>query len=107
MLINEYLKLIYIYHIPKKTFKFIDNIAIYTENKKVYKVMIRYTDRAYKQLRKLKINNIHKFISNPPEEELTDDIIMKDKHERLTIIFDKKREISNIIVGETYKVLAN
>ena len=106
MLINEYLKLLYIYHIPKKSFKFIDNIAIYLENKKVYKVMLRYTDRAHRQLKKLKINNVHKFITNPPEEEITDDIIKNDNHERLTVIFDKKREISNVIVGETYKVLA-
>ena len=49
----------------------------------------------------------YKFIINPPEEELTDEIIKKDNHERLTIIFDKKSEISNIVVGETYKTLAN
>ena len=51
MLINDYLKLIYIKYIPKKSFKFIDNIAIYIEDKKVYKVLLRYTDRAWKQLR--------------------------------------------------------
>ena len=106
MLINEYLKLIYIYHIPKKTFKFLDNIVIYTDNKKVYKVMLRYTDRARKQLTKLKIDSPYKFVKNPPAEELTDDIIQNDKHERLTIIFDKKREVSNVVVGETYKILA-
>ena len=65
MLINEYLKLIYIYHIPKKTFKFIDNISIYTENKKVYKVVLRYTDKSPNQLRKLGISSKFKFISNP------------------------------------------
>ena len=106
MLINEYLKRIYIYYIPKKTFKFIDNISIYTENRKVYKVVLRYTDRSPKQLRKLGINNKFKFISNPPEEELTDDIIKNDNHERLTIIFDRKREVSNVVVGETRKMLA-
>lgn len=106
MLINDYLKLIYIKHIQKKSFKYIDNIVIYIENKKVYKVLLRYTDRARKQLRKLKIMRPYKFIINPPEEELTDEIIKKDNHERLTIIFDKKREISNIVVGETYKTLA-
>ena len=105
MIINEYLKLIYIKYIPKKTFKFIDNIVIYTENKKVYKVLLRYNDRSWKQLRKHKINNCHKFVINPPEEELTDDIITNDNHERLTIIYDKKRGISNIVVGETYKTL--
>ena len=106
MLINEYLKLIYIYHIPKKTFKFIDNISIYTENKKVYKVVLRYTDKSPNQLKKHKITSKFKFIPNPPEEELTDDIIKNDNHERLTIIFDRKREISNVVVGETYKTLA-
>ena len=107
MLINDYLKLIYIKHIPKKSFKFLDNIVIYTDNKKVYKVLLRYTDRSKNQLRKLKINNPYKFVINPPEEEITDDIVMNDKHERLTIIFDKKREQTNITVGEIYKILAN
>ena len=107
MLINDYLKLIYIKHIPKKSFKFLDNITIYIENKKVYKVLLRYTDRSKNQLRKLKIYSSFKFIPNPPEEELTDVIILKDNHERLTIIFDKKREISNVVVGETSKILFN
>lgn len=107
MLINEYLKMIYLKYIPKKSFKFIDNIVIYIENKQVYKVLLRYTDRSPNQLRKLKINNRFKFIPNPPEETLTDDIIRNDNHERLTIIFDKKTERSNIVVGETHKVLAN
>lgn len=107
MLINDYLKLIYIKHIPKKSFKFLDNIVIYTDNKKVYKVLLRYTDRSKNQLRKLKINNPYKFVINPPEEEITDDIIINDKHERLTIIFDKKREQTNITNGEIYKTLPN
>lgn len=106
MLINEYLKLIYIKYIPKKSFKFIDNIVIYTDNKKVYKVLLRYTDRANKQLRKLKIQNRFKFIKDPPTEEITDEIIKNDNHERLTIIFDKNKEKSNIVVGETSKILA-
>lgn len=105
MLINEYLRMVYIKHIPKKTFKYIDNIVIYTENKKVYKVALRYTDKARNQLRKLKIYNKVKFIPNPPEEEITDDIIQKDNHERLTIIFDKNREVSNVVVGETLKTV--
>ena len=75
MLINEYLKLIYIKYIPKKSFKFIDNIAIYIENKKVYKVLLRYNGDSWKQLRKLKIMNCYKFVDNPPEEELTDELI--------------------------------
>lgn len=107
MLINEYLKLIYIKYIPKKSFKFIDNIAIYIENKKVYKVLLRYNGDSWKQLRKLKIMNCYKFVDNPPEEELTDELIKNDNHERLTIIFDKKRGISNIVVGEVYKMLPN
>ena len=107
MLINDYLKLIYIKFIPKKSFKFLDNIAIYTENKTVYKVLLRYSERSKNALRKLKINNPYKFIINPPQEELTDDIIMNDNHERLTIIFDKKSERTNITVGEIYKTLAN
>ena len=105
--INEYLKLIYIKYIPKKSFKFIDNIAIYIENKKVYKVLLRYNGDSWKQLRKLKIMNCYKFVDNPPEEELTDELIKNDNHERLTIIFDKKRGISNIVVGEVYKMLPN
>ena len=107
MLINDYLKLIYIKHVPKKSFKFLDNIVIYIENKKVYKVLLRYTDRSKNQLRKLKINNPYKFVINPPEVEITDDIILKDNHERLTIIFDKKREQTQITVGEIYKTLPN
>ena len=107
MFINDYLKLIYIKHVPKKSFKFLDNIVIYTENKKVYKVLLRYTDRSKNQLRKLKINSPYKFVINPPEEEITDDIILKDNHERLTIIFDKKREQTQITVGEIYKTLPN
>ena len=107
MLINDYLKLIYIKHVPKKSFKFLDNIVIYTENKKVYKVLLRYTDRSKNQLRKLKINTPYKFVINPPEVEITDDIILKDNHERLTIIFDKKREQTQITVGEIYKTLPN
>ena len=107
MLINEYLKMIYNRYIPKKTFKLIDNIAIYAENKQVYKVLLRYTNRSPHQLKKLKIKNQFKFIPNPPQETLTDDIVMKDNHERITIIFDRCTERSNIIVGELYKTLAN
>lgn len=107
MLINEYIKKIYLKYIPKKSFKFLDNIVIYTENKQVYKVLLRYTDRSPHQLRKLKIYNRFKFIPNPPEETLTDDLIINDNHERLTIIFDKKAERTNIVVGELYKTLAN
>ena len=107
MLINDYLKLIYIKHIPKKSFKFLDNIVIYTDNKTVYKVLLRYSERSKNALRKLKINSPYKFVSNPPQEVLTDDIILKDNHERLTIIFDKKTERTNITVGELYKTLSN
>ena len=107
MLINEYLKMIYIKYIHKRSFKLIDNIAIYAENKKVYKVLVKYTDRAPHALRKLKINNRYKFIPNPPEEILTDDIVMNDNHERITIIFDRRTERSNIVSGELYKTLAN
>ena len=106
MLINEYLRLLYIKHIPKKEFKFIDNIYIYAENKTVYKVMIRYTDRSWKQLKKLKIYNPFKYIKSPPIEMLTDEIITKDNHPRITIIFDKKLGTSNVVVGETFKMLA-
>ena len=107
MLINEYLKMIYLKYIPKKSFKFIDNIVLYTENKQVYKVLLRYTDRSPHALRKLKIYNRFHFIPNPPEEIISDEIVINDKHERLTIIFDKKTERSNIVVGEIQKVLAN
>lgn len=103
MLINEYLKYIYIYHVPKKSIKYLDNIAIYVENKVVYKVVLRYSDKVWKQLRKLKLSKF-KFIY-PPPEEITDDIVKNDKHERLTIIFDKKREVSNIVVGERMKTI--
>lgn len=106
MLINEYLEKIYIKHIPKKTFKFIDNITVYTENRIVYKVLLRYTHRASKQLMKLKIYSPYKFITNPPEDEITDDIIMKAKHERLTIIYDKKTGSCDVRVGENIKMLA-
>ena len=106
MLINEYLRMLYIKHIPKKVFKFIDNIAIYTENRKVYKVILRYTHRSCNQLRKLKIYTPFKYINNPPVEEITDDIILKDNHPRLTIIFDKKSGTSNITVGELFKTMA-
>ncbi len=106
MLVNEYLRMIYTKYIPKKSFKFIDNITVYIENKKVYKVLLRYTDTAPKQLRKLKIYGRHKFIPFPPEEEITDEIIQNDKHERLTIIFDRKREVSTIVIGEKYKTVA-
>lgn len=107
MLINEYIKMIYLKYIPKKSFKFIDNITIYAENKQVYKVLLRYTDRSPNALRKLKIYNRYKFIHNPPEEVLTDELITNDNHERITIIFDKKAERTNIVVGEIYKTLAN
>jgi len=107
MLINDYIKMIYLKYIPKKSFKFIDNIVIYAENKQVYKVLLRYTDRSPNQLRKLKIYNRFKFIPNPPEETITDDIVMNDNHERITIIFDKHEERSNIVAGEIFKTLAN
>ena len=42
MLLKDYLKKIYIYHIQKKTYKFIDSIVVYLDNKKVYKVLLRY-----------------------------------------------------------------
>jgi hypothetical protein len=106
MLINEYLRKIYINHIPKKTFKFIDNITVYTENRIVYKVLLRYTHRARKQLLKLKIYSPYKFITNPPNDEITDDIVINAKPERLTIIYDKNNEKTNVCVGESIKMLA-
>lgn len=107
MLINDYLRTVYIKCIPKKTFKFIDNIAIYTENRIVYKVLLRYTHRARKQLMKLKIYSPYKFLTNFPQAELTDDVVINAKHERLTIIFDKNRETTNIFIGENYKMLSS
>ena len=52
MLINEYLKMIYLKYIPKKSFKFIDNIVIYIENKQVYKVLLRCVVEIYRQITK-------------------------------------------------------
>ena len=103
MLLKDYLKLIYIYYIQKKSFKYVDSIVIYLENKKVYKVLLRYDDKHKKALRKLKINSLFKFVSNPKEEIIEDELIKNDNHERLTIIYNKKKDISNVVIGEDYK----
>ena len=105
MLLKDYLKMIYIYHIQKKTYKFIDSIVIYLDNKKVYKVLLRYDERHKTALRKLNIRSPYKFISNPKESIIDDDLITNDKHERLTIIYNKKADISNVVVGENYKII--
>ena len=113
MHLKEYLKMIYIYYIQKKSFKYVDSIVIYLENsksstvqkkKKVYKVLLRYDDKHKKALRKLKINSLFKFVSDPKEEIIEDELIKNDNHERLTIIYNKKKDISNVVIGEDYKM---
>ena len=114
MLLREYLRMIYIYHIQKKTYKFLDSIVIYLDsihdtsnnivNKQVYKVLLRYDERHKSALRKLNIRSPYKFVSNPQEAIIDDDLIKNDKHDRLTIIYNKKAEISNVVVGENYKI---
>ena len=104
MLLKDYLRMIYIYHIQKKTYKFIDSIVIYLDHKKVYKVLLRYDERHKSALRKLNIRSPYKFVSNPQEAIIDDDLIKNDKHDRLTIIYNKKAEISNVVVGENYKI---
>ena len=103
MLLKDYLRMIYIYYIQKKTYKFIDNIVIYLDNKKVYKVLLRYDDRHKSALKKLNIKSPYKFVSNPKEVIIDDELIKNDKHDRLTIIYNKKNDISNVVVGENYK----
>mgnify|MGYP004594243867 FL=1 len=104
MLLKDYLRMIYIYYIQKKTYKFIDSIVIYLENKKVYKVLLRYDDRHKSALKKLNIKSPYKFVSNPKEVIIDDELIKNDKHDRLTIIYNKKNDISNVVVGENYKM---
>lgn len=103
MLLKDYLRMIYIYYIQKKTYKFIDSIVIYLDNKKVYKVLLRYDDRHKSALKKLNIKSPYKFVSNPKEVIIDDELIKNDKHDRLTIIYNKKNDISNVVVGENYK----
>ena len=105
MLLKDYLMKIYIYHIQKKTYKFIDSIVIYVDNKKVYKVLLRYDERHKTALKKLHIKSPYKFISNPPDDIIDDDLITNDKHERLTIIYNRKSDLSNVVVGEKLKIL--
>ena len=100
MLLTEYINEIYLKFIPKKSFKFLDHIVIYVENRQVYKVLLRYTNRSNKQLRKLKIYNQLKFLTDPPKEILDDELIRNAKHERLMIIYDRKNNISKIYTGE-------
>lgn len=107
MLLKDYLKKIYIYHIQKKTYKFIDSIVVYLDNKKVYKVLLRYDERHKTALKKLNIKSPFKFVQNPPEIVIEDELIMNDKHERLTIIYNRKDDSSNVVVGEKLKILAN
>lgn len=107
MLLKDYIKKIYVYRIPKKSFKFIDSIVIYLDNKRVYKVLIRYNERHRSALRKLKIYSIFRFITDAFEEVIDDELISKDNHERLTIIYNIKKDISSVFVGEDYKILAN
>ena len=104
MLLKDYLRMIYIYHIQKKTYKFLDSIVIYLDNKKVYKVLLRYDERHKSALRKLNIKSPYKFVSNPKEVIIDDELIKNDKHDRLTIIYNKKNDISNVVVGENYKM---
>lgn len=104
MLLKDYLRMIYIYYIQKKTYKFIDSIVIYLDNKKVYKVLLRYDDRHKSALKKLNIKSPYKFVSNPKEVIIDDELIKNDKHDRLTIIYNKKNDISNVVVGENYKM---
>lgn len=103
MLLKDYLRMIYVYYIQKKTYKFIDSIVIYLDNKKVYKVLLRYDDRHKSALKKLNIKSPYKFVSNPKEVIIDDELIKNDKHDRLTIIYNKKNDISNVVVGENYK----
>ena len=103
MLLKDYLRMIYIYYIQKKTYKFIDSIVIYLDNKKVYKVLLRYDERHKSALKKLNIKSPYKFVSNPKEVIIDDELIKNDKHDRLTIIYNKKNDISNVVVGENYK----
>ena len=107
MLLKDYLKKIYIYHIQKKTYKFIDSIVVYLDNKKVYKVLLRYDERHKTALKKLNIKSPFKFVQNPPEIVIEDKLIMNDKHERLTIIYNRKDDSSNVVVGEKLKICAN
>ena len=104
MLLKDYLRMIYIYHIQKKTYKFLDSIVIYLDNKKVYKVLLRYDERHKSALRKLNIKSPYKFVSNPKEVIIDDELIKNDKHDRLTIIYNKKNDISNVVVGENIKM---
>ena len=92
MLLKDYLRMIYVYYIQKKTYKFIDNIVIYLDNKKVYKVLLRYDERHKSALKKLNIKSPYKFVSNPKEVIIDDELIKNDKHDRLTIIYNKKNE---------------
>ena len=107
MLLKDYLMKIYIYHIQKKTYKFIDSIVIYVDNKKVYKVLLRYDERHKTALKKLNIKSPFKFVQNPPEIVIEDELIMNDKHERLTVIYNRKDDSSNVVVGEKLKICAN
>ena len=107
MLLKDYLKKIYIYHIQKKTYKFIDSIVVYLDNKKVYKVLLRYDERHKTALKKLNIKSPFKFVQKPPEIVIEDELIMNDKHERLTIIYNRKDDSSNVVVGEKLKICAN
>ena len=107
MLLNEYLKMIYIHRIQKRTFNLIDSIVLYLEHKKVYKVLIRYDERHRTALKKLKIDSHFRFLSNPPEEVIEDELIANDKHERLSVIYNRKKNVSNVTVGEDYKMIAN
>jgi hypothetical protein len=100
MLLTEYINEIYFKLIPKKSFKFLDHVVIYVENRRVYKVLLRYTNRSNKQLRKLKIYNQLKFLTDPPKEILDDELIRNAKHERLMIIYDRKNNISKVYTGE-------
>lgn len=99
MLVIEYLALIIEKYLPKKTFGIVDDIVLYTHNKEVYKVVVRYYP-CKRFLKKLGINHHLIFLNDFPKETLTDDIIQTSNKNNLLIVFNRKSQTTTVQAGE-------
>ena len=101
MLLCEYIRIIKQKYIKRKTKDFIEEIVIYTHNKEVYKVVVRYYQGVENKLRKLGINYYLQILNDIPKIKLSDELITNhNKYENLTIIYSSRTQMSTVISGE-------
>lgn len=100
MLLCEYIRLIKQKYIKRKTKQFVEEIVVYTHDKVVYKVVVRYYDLMNK-LRKLGIDHYIQILTDIPKTKITDELITNHtKYSNLTIIYNSRTQISTVVPGE-------